>query len=366
MIKTDLCIIGAGPAGLAAAVEAAKCGVKVTVIDENFKAGGQLFKQIHKFFGSSEHQAGIRGFNIGTNLLSESEKYGVDIRLRTVAYGIFKDKIIGIHDLNKEVLGQIEAKKIIIATGAVENALPFEGWTAPGVMGAGAAQTLMHIYRLRPGYKVVMIGTGNVGLIVSYQLLQSGVNVLALVEAAPKVTGYFVHARKLLRAGVPIYTSSTVKKVEGQGRVESITIVELDEKFQQIPGSEMKLDADTVCIAVGLTPLAELAWMGGCKASYNKTLGGFLPSHDRNMKTSCDDIYVAGDVAGIEEASSAMEEGRVAGISAAQALGYLTDEEALERKVQCWNRLNELRKGPFGQARRTAKEFLFEEGKQKC
>lgn len=362
MINTDICVIGAGPAGLAASIEAARCGAKVLLIDENIMAGGQLFKQIHKFFGSREHHAGTRGIDIGENMLAEAKALGVEIRLRTVAYGIFEDGIIGINDLETQTLGQVSAKKTIIATGALENALPFKGWTKPGVMGAGAAQTLMNLYRLRPGQNVVMVGTGNVGLIVSYQMLQAGVNVMAVVEAAPGISGYRVHARKLMRAGVPIYTSATVKEVLGDRDVKQAVITPLDKNFKPVEGEEVTVEADTVCVAVGLTPLTELASLAECDFKYIKTLGGFIPKHDLNMRTSKDDVYVAGDVAGIEEASSAMEEGRIAGISAAEALGYIDSAKAGEFKTQYIRRLDQLREGPFGMARRAAKAELMKEG----
>lgn len=366
MIKTEVCIIGAGPAGLAASIEAAKCGAQVTLIDENLKAGGQLFKQIHKFFGSREHHAGIRGYDIGENMLKEALDLGVDIHLRTVAYGIFKDNIIGINSIDKEQNGLIDAKKIIIACGAIENALPFPGWTLPGVMGGGAAQTMMNLYGLKPGNKVVMIGSGNVGLIVSYQLMQAGCKVVALVEAANKISGYHVHARKLLRAGVPIYLSSTVKKAIGKTCVEGAIITGLDEYFKAIDGTEIEVDTDTICIATGLTPLSELAWMSGCEFTFSKGLGGFVPIHDDNMKTTNSNIYVAGDISGIEEASSAMEEGRIAGAATAAALGKITENELIYKKDEFGSRLSDLRQGPFGEVRKQCKTDLIEEGCIKC
>ncbi|MCL2388366.1 MAG: NAD(P)/FAD-dependent oxidoreductase [Defluviitaleaceae bacterium] len=356
MITTDLCVIGAGPAGLAAAIEAAKQGVSVTIIDENIRAGGQLFKQIHKFFGSKEHHAGVRGFDIGEKLLKEAGSLGVDIRLRTAAYGIFEGNKIGIHASIDKRNGIVDAKKVIIATGGMENSPAFSGWTLPGVMGAGAAQTLANLYGIKPGEKAIMVGSGNVGLIVSYQLMQSGVEVVALVEAANKISGYLVHARKLLRAGVPIYLSATVKEAIGTKCVEKAILISNN-------GTELELEADTICIATGLSPLSELASMAGCAFSYNKTLGGFVPLHDRNMKTSNDDIYVAGDVSGIEEASTAMEEGRIAGISVAQALNKLSNTEAEDLIEKCYTRLNQLREGSFGAIRQTAKEALFKEAK---
>lgn len=364
MLKTDICIIGAGPAGLAASIEAAKYGVSVTVIDENHLAGGQLFKQIHKFFGSKSHQAGIRGIGIGENMLIEARNLGVKFLLNTVAYGIFDKNIIGLHAIEDQKIGLIQAKKIILATGATENAIIFPGWTLPGVMGAGAAQTLMHIHRLKPGNRVLMVGSGNVGLIVSYQLLQAGVNVVGLVEAADRITGYMVHARKIQRAGVPIYLSATVKEAIGDNCLKKAVLVSVTKDCLYIEGTEETVDVDTICIAAGLSPLTELAWMSGCKFAQIKDLCGFIPIHDENMRTTEEDIYVAGDIAGIEEASSAMEEGRIAGIAAVEALGYIDKKEAMLRKQEYIKRIDELREGPFGLKRRSAKSELIKEGQK--
>lgn len=353
MKNTEIAIIGAGPAGLSCAVEAARAGAQVTVLDENLKPGGQLFKQIHKFFGSREHQAGIRGFRIGQNLLEETEKLGVNVLLSASVYGIYEDGLIAyIKDGRDHTL---KAKKIVIATGASENALAFPGCTLPGVMGAGAAQTMINVNRVLPGEKILMVGSGNVGLIVSYQLLQAGADVAALIEAAPKIGGYGVHAAKIRRAGVPIYTSTTIKEVLGEEKVESVVTVSLDEKWRPLEGSEKEFNVDTVCLAVGLSPLTELAWMVGCEFTFIPALGGHVPIHDSNMETTVPGIYVAGDVTGVEEASSAMEEGRLAGVACAESIGYLEGPRALELKQEIWRRLDALRTGPFGEARFRAK-----------
>ncbi|HHW02120.1 MAG TPA: FAD-dependent oxidoreductase [Thermoanaerobacterales bacterium] len=353
MKNTEIAIIGAGPAGLSCAVEAARAGAQVTVLDENLKPGGQLFKQIHKFFGSREHQAGIRGFRIGQNLLEETEKLGVNVLLSASVYGIYEDGLIAyIKDGRDHTL---KAKKIVIATGASENALAFPGCTLPGVMGAGAAQTMINVNRVLPGEKILMVGSGNVGLIVSYQLLQAGADVVALIEAAPKIGGYGVHAAKIRRAGVPIYTSTTIKEVLGEEKVEGVVTVSLDEKWRPLEGSEKEFRVDTVCLAVGLSPLTELAWMAGCEFTFIPALGGHVPIHDSNMETTVPGIYVAGDVTGVEEASSAMEEGRLAGVACAESLGYFEGQKALELKQEIWRRLDALRTGPFGEARFRAK-----------
>ena len=172
MKRYDLIIVGAGPSGLSAAVEAAKRGLKVVVFDENEKPGGQLFKQIHKFFGSKEHKAKIRGFKIGEELLNEANDTGVEVVLNATVIGLYQDKeiVVKIGDEVKHFKGD----SIIVATGASENMVTFDGWTLPGVIGAGAAQTMMNLHGIKPGKKILMLGSGNVGLVVSFQLMQCG------------------------------------------------------------------------------------------------------------------------------------------------------------------------------------------------
>lgn len=357
-IKTDIIVVGAGPAGLSAALSAARSGAEVLVADENSRPGGQLFKQIHKFFGSKEHQAGVRGYEIGNKLLDDVRASGAKVLLDSLIYGIMPDKSIGLISGGKSY--SIKAKKIIIASGAKENYMAFPGSTLPGVMGAGAAQTMINVNRVLPGKRVIMVGSGNVGLIVSYQLLQAGAEVLALIEGAPKIGGYGVHAGKIRRAGVPIYVGHTVTRVWGNGQVEHVEVSELDDKWQPIKGSEQVYDADTVCLAVGLNPMTELVWMAGCKFDYIPAFGGHVPLHDENMETTVHGIYVAGDVTGVEEASSAMEEGHMAGIAAAESLHYLSEQEAADQKEEVRRRLNTLRSGMFGSKRRDSKHDQLE------
>lgn len=359
----DVVIIGAGPAGLAASIEASKAGAKVLLIDENNKPGGQLFKQIHKFFGSREHKAGTRGINIGTELLKDTEELDIDVMLNTEVCGLTGDKKLWIIE-NKEKSREIQADNIIVATGAFENSVQFEGWELPGVMGAGAAQTMINLNRVLPGQKVLMLGSGNVGVIVSYQLMQAGAEVVAIVEAAPSLGGYGVHTAKVARAGVPFFTSHTIKKAYGTDRVEKVEIVELDNNFREVEGSEKMFEADTICLAVGLTPMIELVHLAGCEFTYIAGMGGYVPVHDKCMRTTVDGIYVAGDVSGIEEASTAMEEGRLAGISVACDLGLVDEEKARIRMDEIWNKLDSLRCGQFGEKRRTAKSQILEKGKE--
>ena len=222
MKKYDLIVVGAGPAGLSAAIEAAKRGLHVIVFDENEKPGGQLFKQIHKFFGSREHKAKIRGLNIGTQLLEEAGACGVVVALNSTVMGLYQDKEVVIK--TGDAIAHVKGDAVIIATGAAENMVTFPGWTLPGVIGAGAAQTMMNLHGVKPGSRILMLGSGNVGLVVSFQLMQCGCEVAAIVDAAPKVGGYGVHAAKVARTGVPFYLSHTIVKAEGEEKVEGVII----------------------------------------------------------------------------------------------------------------------------------------------
>ena len=355
-MRREVVIIGGGPAGLSAAIELAETGAQVLLIDENRQPGGQLFKQIHKFFGSRVHNAGIRGVDIGKKLLEETETLGVEVWLNSAAIGIFEERRVAVLRNGETVT--VEAEAILICTGGAENALNFPGWTLPGVMGAGAAQTMVNVNHVLPGKNVLMVGSGNVGVIVTYQLLQAGANVVGIVEAAPKVGAYGVHAAKVRRAGVPFYLNHTIIRAEVESQVKRAVIAQLDQ-WTPIPGTEKAFDVDVVCIAAGLRPTSELAWMAGVKHIFVPELGGWMPQHSENMQTSVKGIYVAGDTAGVEEASTAMDEGRLAGISIAESLGYLTTKESADRQEETRQRLMALRMGPFGDKRRNAKDRIM-------
>ncbi len=343
MKRYELIVIGAGPAGLSAAVEAARAGMNVAVFDENSRPGGQLFKQIHKFFGSKEHMAKIRGFKIGEMLLREADEAGVSVFLNATVIGIFPEMKVTVRF--GDHVEHFSADNIVVSTGAAENMIVFDGWTKPGVIGAGAAQTLMNLYGVQPGQRVLMLGSGNVGLVVGYQLLQAGCQLVAIVDAAPRIGGYGVHASKLARNGVPFYTSHTVVKAEGGDFVTGAVIAEVDAQFKPIPGTEKHMDVDTICLAVGLSPMSQLLRMSGCDILDGPE--GLVPETDEYGQTSIPGLFAAGDVAGIEEASSAMIGGRIAGAAAANRGGYLSDSDFAGRVDTLRSSLSQLRQGMF-------------------
>ena len=349
--KADLIVVGGGPAGLSAAVAAGSHGARVVVVESDHKSGGQLVKQTHKFFGSREEFAGTRGNEIASRLMAELESLAdrVQILNGTTVTGYYREEELFSAMREEREYFLIDARRAVVATGAQERIVPFAGNDLPGVYGAGAVQTLMNVYGVVPGDRVLMVGAGNIGLIVSYQLRQAGVEVAAVLEAAPKVGGYWVHAAKIRRLGIPILLRHTVLEAIGDDRVEAAQVSRLDERFRPV-GERLTVPCDLICMAVGLTPSTELFWQAGCEMRYVGELCGHVPLRDANMRTSNPGFWVAGDAAGIEEASAAMIEGRLAGLDAACSLGLpvsVVEMEALR------GRLANLRAGEKGCAIRS-------------
>ena len=347
----DLLIIGAGPAGLSAGIAAGKHGAKTLILERSHEPGGQLIKQTHMFFGSEKQYAAHRGFEIADILLNELEKYPtVELNLNSTALAAYDDGV-WTADINGKYT-KIMPKSVIVATGASEKSLVFPGNDLPGIYGAGAVQTLMNQYGIKPAKRVVMIGAGNIGLIVSYQLLQAGVDVVAVIEGSSTIGGYLVHASKLRRMGVPILTSHSVKTANGskdspENGLDSVTIWEIDVNWQGIPGTEKIIQADTLCISVGLTPLTEILWQAGCEMVFAPQLGGHVPVRNKFLETSVKGVFVAGDIAGVEEASSAMVCGELAGLGAVKFLKL--EDESMPRQINdCLEQLASLRAGPVG------------------
>ena len=347
MITTEILVIGGGPAGLKAAVAAAELGARVILVEESDWLGGQLVKQTHKFFGSKEQYASHRGIDIA-KILSQPlmEHELVTVWSSSSVLGIYEDGVVTVQREEKHI--KIKPRKIIVATGASEKVLPFPNNDLPGVYGAGAVQTLMNMHGVLPGKKVLMVGAGNIGIIVSYQLLQAGVEVVAIIDGAPKIGGYLVHASKVRRAGVPILTGHSIKEALGKDCVTGAIIQQLDDNWQPVEGSQQELEVDVICLAVGLTPLTDLLWQAGVEMAFVPELGGYVPLRDGSLETSYPGLYIAGDVAGVEEASAAMVEGKLAGYEAAKSLGY-GKERAGELIEQAQKELEALRGGPMGE-----------------
>ena len=329
-IQVECLIIGGGPSGLAAAVELGKVGVSVLLVDDKDRMGGKLVLQTHKFFGSiDEVHAGTRGIDIATLMEEEVSQYdSVECWLNTNAVAVYSDRKIGlVRDGREYVL--VKPDTVLVAAGAREKSLTFKGNTLPGVYGAGAFQTLVNRDLVRPAEKLFIVGGGNVGLIAGYHALQASIQVVGLIEALPECGGYKVHKDKLVRMGVPIHTRHTVISANGDEHVESVTIAEIDENWEIVPGTEKSYACDTLLIAVGLDP---------CDEFFHKA------------KAFGMNAFSAGDAAEIAEASAAIFSGKIQGIRIAQAL-----DKDVPEIPQEWSRIEEILKSKPG---RTEAEFL--------
>jgi sarcosine oxidase subunit alpha len=341
---TEICVIGGGPAGLEAAIAAKELGAEVTIIDDNPILGGQLIKQTHKFFGSKAHYCGVRGIDIATLLSEKAASMNIEVINNATVVGYYDNDTLGI--LGEDSLLSLRAERYVFATGATENMLAFENSDLPGVYGAGAVQTMMNVYGVVPGKRALVIGSGNIGLIVPYQLLQAGVEVAAIVEIMDHVGGYYVHAAKIKRAGVPVHLQHTVIEAQGKESVEAAVISKVSDDYTCLLGTEKTVECDMILIAIGLSPLCELLYQAGCRIDYLPELGGNIPYHDLNMQTSKPNIFVCGDLACIEEASTAMLEGKIAGARAFESLhGKKTEAEEIARNAH--KELRIIRTSPF-------------------
>lgn len=298
---TEILVVGAGPSGLTAAIELAKQGFKVLVVEDKEKLGGKLLLQTHKFFGSEEDcYAGTRGYKIGEILEKELCEYeNVEILRETSVVAVYKDKKVGVFIKNSQY-ALIDFDGIVISSGAREKSLVFNGNDLPGVYGAGAFQTLVNRDLIKSSNKIFIVGSGNVGLIAAYHALQAGIEVAGIVDILSKVNGYKVHSDKIKRMGVPVILNSTVISVDGDDQVERVTIAKVDKNFNPILETAQTFKVDTVLIATGLTPVDEF---------YNQA-----------KEFGCT-VIKAGDADEIAEASSAMFGGRIAGLKMAKMLG---------------------------------------------
>ncbi len=353
METSPLVVVGAGIAGAAAAIEAAKAGVQVTLIDENPVPTSMLGLNIPQFYGQRftdalRDKAAMTDRVAMTNkALLDAEKAGVDIQLGTCVWGAFRNtensKLldgpqIGLSDYKRSWMMKYE--RLIVATGSRDMTVGFAGWHLSGAIGANGAYSLMSRYQALSSKRIVVLGSGNLGLNTAKMALDNGIEVAAVVDVSDFVIGDNVLAASLQDQSIEIYTSHTVKEAVGRnGDIESVVLVEIDTHDQPVASTEKIISADTVCLAIGLVPNIELLSLLDCDLEFKSELGGYVPAHDEWMRTSVDNVFVAGDAAGFHDAmilapEIARNQGRIAGIAAAESLNAIDAAEADARKSE--------------------------------
>lgn len=353
MAKHDVVIIGAGPAGLSAAIKCRESDLDVVVLDEFPKAGGRLLGQLHQE-PSGEWWNGIKE---SESLIEKAKQLGTEILLNASVYHIEKVEDGFVVHTNEK---KYKTENVLIATGAAETAAPIPGWTLPGVMSIGAAQVMTNVHRVKVGEKGIVVGVNVLSAAIARELQLAGVdlhsmalpveNIVTENHSNPKKvmeglvriahlapSAFIKFGSKFAKAkfvqnlavqfypkggvkmwGMPIHLRKAIKEINGTDKVESVTMVDVSADGNVVSGSEQTIPVDFVCIAGGLYPLAELASVVGCPFQFVEELGGHVPVHNEAMETPVEGIYVAGNITGIESAKVAREQGKVAGISIAK------------------------------------------------
>jgi NADPH-dependent 2,4-dienoyl-CoA reductase/sulfur reductase-like enzyme len=345
--ELELAILGAGPGGVAAAVEAARAGLSVTMLDENAKPGGQIFRQFHDGFDVTNPGMLGHDYARGRELLSEFDtvRNRVELLDNSIVWALSDGNELAFY--RGEASHSVRYKKMIIAAGAYDRPVPFPGWTLPGVFTAGGAQSLVKTQRVLPGENFLLAGTGPLQLALANQIHDAGGRVVAIAEAG-RVEDWISLIRGALgqwqllgdavqylygvrRAGIPLWRNHMIVEACGKGQVEEAVVAEVDKSWRPRPGTYRTLKVDTLCVGYGFVPSVELTRLAECEHHYKPLLGGWIPVRNDHMETTVRDVYAVGDCTGIAGSLVAIDEGRIAGLAAAQRLGHLTAMEARER-----------------------------------
>jgi NADPH-dependent 2,4-dienoyl-CoA reductase/sulfur reductase-like enzyme len=338
----DLVVIGGGPAGLAAASLAARAGLSTVLFDENPGVGGQIYRAITTTPVADRAVLG-EDYWAGAELASEAEASGALIVNGATVWSLDRQKVVGVSIAGKARM--IEAKHVIIATGSQERPFPIPGWTLPGVMTAGGAQTALKAQGLVPSGRTVMAGSGPLLWLLAAQTLRAGGQIDAILDTTPwrnwlqalvhlpdfALSPYFVKGLALLRevkAKVPVHRID---------RVEAVGKVKLSEVVFANGGRERRLPADLLLLHQGVVPNVNLANAAGVEHVWDDRQLCFVPVLDADFGSSIPGIAVAGDGAGIAGGTAAAERGRIAAIAAVRALrpeATLPDTQTIRQKLQ--------------------------------
>jgi thioredoxin reductase len=350
--QVDLLIVGGGPAGLAAAIEAGRSGLDAVLIEERPTLGGQIYKQFARGFRVTEPRKLGKHYAQGAQLIAEAQRSGVKFLVDTVVWGVW-GKSVAVYQDGVEA-GTFDADQVILATGAYDRPTVFPGWTLPGVISAGGAQSLVKTQKVVPGERILMAGSGPLILAFSAQLHQLGANVVGVLEAAPP-PGIGAMARllaaargnvRLLADGVSYMAYLKRKRIpflrshivvgamEGPtGEVAQAVGAKVDRQWRPIAGTERRFDVDTICLGYGFFPSVELSRLCGCEHRYDENAGGHIPLRDPDMRSTVNGVLVAGDGAGVAGSLVAIAEGRLAGLTASLDAKAISPEEARVRSA---------------------------------
>ena len=294
--RRAIVIVGGGPAGLSAAVAAYEAGEHdVLVLERDTQLGGILNQCIHNGFGLHTFKEELTGPEYAARYVSRADELGIERRLGTMVVDISPERVVTCVS-STEGIRSIQAGAVVLAMGCRERprgALATPGYRPAGVYSAGTAQRLVNIEGQLPGREVVILGSGDIGLIMARRMTLEGAHVACVAEIMPYSGGLKRNIVQCLDDfGIPLLLSHTVVDVEGRDRVEAVTIAEVDERLRPIPGTEVRYPCDTLMLSVGLLPENELSREAGVELS-PVTRG---PVVDQSLQTSIPGIFACGNV----------------------------------------------------------------------
>ena len=319
MENYDIVIIGGGPAGLSAAVAARKSGTEnILIIERDDKLGGILNQCIHNGFGLHTFQEELTGPEYAGRFIVQAEELQIEYKLHTMVMDISADKVVTAIN-REEGMFQIRAKAVILAMGCRERsrgALNIPGYRPAGIFSAGTAQRLVNIEGYLPGRKVVILGSGDIGLIMARRMTLEGATVQVVAELMPYSGGLKRNIVQCLDDfGIPLKLSHTVIDIKGKERVEGIILAEVDAKGRPIPGTEEEYECDTLLLSVGLIPENELS--RGMGIEINPITSG--PKVNESLETNMEGVFACGNVLHVHDLVDFVSlESEKAGIGAGQ------------------------------------------------
>jgi NADPH-dependent 2,4-dienoyl-CoA reductase/sulfur reductase-like enzyme len=370
----DVLIVGMGPAGMAAAVELCRLGIHVGILDDNPEPGGQVYRQLSPEFTITDdgfmgvkHKKGARLIDDFNAIRSRCTIHG-----GAYVWGWFNGDCLAY--IRDDEISLVRYKKLLLSEGAMERPLPFPGWTLPGVMTLGGLQRLVLHERVLPGQRILLAGCSPLLLPVAANITKAGGRLVAMCDSVPlgqywtlipqllrhrelarEAVSYYL---SVLKGRVPVLRPAAVVSATGQTRVDGVRVAELDPHGSPVPGSETEYPVDILGVGHGFLPAGRLARLTGCRHVYDRIQGYWRPEVDAHMRSSREDIYIAGDAGGVDGRDAAVIKGRLAALHMGAELKRISksqlkrqtdrlrkDHTRIQRYAAVLNRVFSLRPG---------------------